>query len=208
VLRIEYITNLDKKISAFRAISNIFKQARYGGLKSSGIFGFNIEKHWIKSGGEGSWPPAHPFSQTMRKKYPAGKWQIKFGAGSGFTWLSKFVQFFVTPDALQLRLGLAIRKNTTKEQFKNPVFLRIVFRIERGSKILVSEKMRQLMGATRRSGKNLIGQTFFPLRKTTTALIIEPRPLVVPVFSKIRTHTPKIFEDTFLQILLHSYGKL
>jgi hypothetical protein len=72
-------------------------------------------------------------------------------------------------------------------------------RAEHGEITRVTDKMRRFFGSTRRNNKagQVPGTTFFPLKKGTTTLETQKRPVFEPVLTRIRAKIAPYYEDKF-----------
>lgn len=189
---------------------NTMRRAKKSALSSLGWWIRGELRNHVEYGGSG-WPDLHPMSSKFRKKRGVGSaWRGRRRGKheTAMGWLGKFARYLAHPngDGLIVMFGKSARKDTiTTSKF----LMGVVKRAEEGERIRVTEKMRRFFGTTRRKRpkKQTVGQTYFPLKKTTTVLEIPKRPIFDPVERKVQPRAPGYFKDKFIKALERYAGK-
>lgn len=181
-------------------LDGIFMRARKSALSSVGWYVRGELRNHIEYGGYG-WPKLHPLTLRFWKKREAiGGWKGRRRGPhqSALFWLGKFARYRVNREGtfLQVDFGKSRRGEPGRV---DPKLAAIVRRHEKGETIRVTRDMRRLWGATRRKRpkKQIPGETFYPLRKTTAYIHIPKRPTIEPVFRKVEPRIPDLFEEKF-----------
>lgn len=186
--------NLDETIKLFRSYPSILKRTREPALASTGNKVQKDVRKFIERGGDSSWPKKHPVSNLKRE---GGIWKRKFIKKTAFHFLGKFARFKLQRRATQVRIQFGKTKSGKGGEFDKNL-IKLSKEMQRGRNILVTDKMRRLFGATKRKADDIPGQEFFPLRKDTTSLKMEGRPVFDPVFDAEKNETEIFFERKYL----------
>lgn len=195
---------LDQTTRAVMNLPGLFARARISAMKSTGWTVQQELRNHVEYGGEG-WPELHPLTQAFRKKRGLGADWVKRKRGahqSALFWLGKFARYRVNDDGTLLQVDFGKSRKGKPGTF-DPALIGTVKRAEQGERIEVTDKMRRLLGATRRRRprNQEPGVTFFPLRKTTRFLDVPARPIFDPVWRKIKNRIPGHFEEKFWKAL-------
>lgn len=144
----------------------------------------NKYKKTTRSIGNGNW--------IMRQKPPR----------SPATWLGKFARYRVSKSGDTAQIDFGKGKRGKQPGLLDPQLSAVARRIDGGEKIPVTKAMRKKFAATwfrakARGQEPVIGENFFPLRKSTKSIDIPARPIFAPVFRKIRPMVGPVFEQKF-----------
>lgn len=186
---------------ALTKLPGILERARKSALSSTGWMVQQEVRNHVEYGGEG-WPPLHPLTRKFRKKRGVGKAQWagrrRGDHQTALLWLGKFARYRVDSDGTFVQIDFGKSRKGQPGSF-DPQLIGVVKRAEAGETIRVSEDMRRFLGATRRKRprKQIPGQTFFPLKKSTTKIEIPPRPIFGPVWKKVHSRIPDYFQGKF-----------
>jgi hypothetical protein len=155
---------------------------------------------WIMSAGDGTWPDFHPLTKSFHHPYnqkghpwyPRGR----ILGRSNWNWMTQFVDDWSSTSGLQggIKFG-------GKGTYQKMSAIRAV-QIEQGHKTPVTPGMRRLMGATKPKHslfRKKPGEDYFPLRKTTTELVLPKRPIMTPVAEKNRQKLASVFEKIYFR---------
>jgi len=195
---------LDSVTRLMMHMPGIYSRARKSALSSVGWYVRGELRNHIEYGGA-NWPELHPLTRAFRHKYgTAGKW-IKRSGGKRLTplfWLGKFARYRVDRDGTQVTVDFGKSRRGQPGRL-DPGLSRIALRHEKGEKVRVTARMRRFMGATRRKRpkRQIPGETYFPLRKTTQYLVIPRRPIFAPVWRKVNRRIPGLFKRKFWEAL-------
>ena len=174
-------------------------------MKSTGWHVRGELRNHVEYGGEG-WPDLHPLTRAFRKKRGLNARWVKRKRGAHQTalfWLGKFARYRVNDDGTLLQVDFGKSRKGQPGAF-DPELIATVKRAETGERIEVTDKMRRLLGATRRKRPRkgqVPGETYFPLRKSTQFLEVPKRPIFAPVWRKIKDKVPRYFEEKFWKAL-------
>lgn len=180
-------------------IPGLFNRARVSAMKSTGWMVRGEMRSFIESGGAGSWPELHPVSRFYAKKFKTGSaaWVRPSSQAKGpMFWLGKHARYRVTDDMALIGFG---RSGKSEKGTISPFLMQVLKRAEQGEKTTVTSKMRRFFGSTRKNNRTdqLAGRSFFPIRKDTTVLETEKRPVFEPVLARIKARIAPYFEDKF-----------
>jgi hypothetical protein len=193
------ITQLNQATREVMDLPGLFNRARISAMKSTGWMIRTEMRAFIESGGAGSWPGLHPVSRFYAKKYKTGiaRWIRPSAPAKGpMFWLGKHARYRVTDNTAMIGFGRSAKGETGT---LSPFLMHVLDRAERGEKTTVTGKARRFFGATRRSNRQgqEPGTTFFPLKKDTTTLETEKRPVFEPVLARIEAKIAPYYEDKF-----------
>jgi hypothetical protein len=183
---------------ATRAVMNLpgqFTRARKSALKSTGWMIQQELRNHVEYGGSG-WPALHPLTRSFRHKYGIrSKWTKRRSHPGPLFWLGKFARYRVedSGDTVNIHFGKGKKGGFDRGLMAD------VHRAEAGDVVKVTPAMRRFLAATRRKRpKNQIpGQTYFPLKKSTSTLKTPPRPIFTPVWNKVSPRIAPWFEKKF-----------
>jgi hypothetical protein len=163
---------------------------------------------WIRSQGLGTWPDFHPMSKKMVYEPSKKTWtkrKRRLGR-TNYNWLMQFVKSRVNRAGTFARVRFGSGKTTEARRLET----RAIW-VEGGHKTTVDDKHRRLWGATREAAgtsrkRQKPGVNFFPLKKETTTIEIEERPIMEPVYKRENRKVPVWYSD-FLQDTVDRYKK-
>ncbi len=192
-LRVE---NLNAVTKAVMRLPGVFQRARKSAL---GSLGWRIRgelRDFIESGGEG-WPERHPLTLMYRKKRGVQHRWIKRRKAPPhpLQWLGKFSRYLLDKEGTILQIDFGKSRKGQPGQVDRTLSS-IAIRAEEGETIRVTPAMRRFLATTRRKRpkRQIPGETYFPLRKSTKNLKIPPRPIFSPVWRKIKPKIVPYFE--------------
>ena len=185
-------------------LPGIFKRARKSALKSTGWLIQQELRNHIEYGGSGDWPKLHPLTAGFRKKRKVGGNWIKrrFPPNSPMFWLGKFARYRTDQAGTYVQIDFGKSKRGQPGTI-DPELAAVAIRSEKGETVSVTSATRRKFAATRRKRpkKQVIGATYFPLRKDTRTLEIPKRPTITPVWKKMKPKTAAHFEKKFYKAL-------
>ena len=194
----------DRKTStqAGKFLGSAMIKARRSALGSVGWWIRGQLRNHIEYGGAG-WKPLHPIAKKFRKKRNVGaKWfgRRRHHSETPYFWLGKFARYKVDRPGHNVWVDFG-RSRAGQSGQTDPQIVKVVKRAERGERIRVTGKMRRFFGTTRRKRpkKQIVGQHYFPLKKTTRWLVIPPRKIFAPVEKRIKPLVPALFKKKFLE---------
>jgi len=182
---------LKKTSSLLERYPNQAKRARTSSLKSVGNYGRQEMKNFIEYGGSG-WPRLHPLSAKVSKTR-GGKWRKK-GKFSPLFLLGRFARYAVDEQKGEVRLGLG---KTRKGQSGgiDKMLNAWLEKHEKGKTISLSPEMRvRLRHGFLRAGLKV-------LKRTTTVVKVPKRPIIKPVFHRMKRLAPKLYEDRYVKAI-------
>jgi len=195
-LRVE---NLNAITKAMIRMPGVFQRARKSALGSLGWHLRGELRDYIERGGEG-WPERHPLTLMFRKKRGIQhKWiKRRKAPPHPLEWLGKFARYLIDSDGTTLQVDFGKSRRGQPGQM-DPTLSAIARRAEEGETIHVTPAMRRFLATTRRKRpkRQIPGETYFPLRKSTKVLKIPPRPIFDPVWRKVRSKIGPWFEAKF-----------
>jgi hypothetical protein len=211
-IEIEYTSNSESKIKALGVLKvPTLKEARRSALSSTGFFVSDEMRAFMEKKGDGNWKAAHPLTRIWRKG-KNGSWTRFSGYVSPYYGLAKFARYVINTAATQETMGFGTFSGKQVAKGKQPQFdpylQKLIREAQKGRHPRVTPKMRRKFGAQKEIGKGKIGQDFFPLRKTTSAIHVPARPIAVPVFRKIYNPATTVFKTKFAVALKKRYEKL
>lgn len=209
-------SGLDEATEAAMRLPGHFARARSSALKSVGYMLRGYVQEHIRTGGGGSWEGAHPLSlKFTHGSMGRPKRRRRSKNYTPYQWLARLVRYRVNDKGSFLQVDIGRTGGTPGSYDRN--MLGFVTRMAQGEKITVTEKMRGWMGLTRYRdpqaadkkpfGRLVVGETFFPLRKTTGALEEPPRPIFEPVWQRRQADVPGRFEERFWKALQRYAGR-
>lgn len=185
----EVAANLSKRYPAMA------ERARKSALSSTGnLIRAELRNH-VEYGGTG-WPSLHPLA-AQRKKDKAGRWKSA-RKRSPLEWLGKYSRYIL--DAKGESVTIDFGKSRKGQAGALDKFLSaIAAKHEAGARIRVTDKMRRKMGLTDlgRKRRGQPGSGYFPLKKSTSTLVIPKRPSIGPVFRKMKPKIPAYMRQKF-----------
>jgi hypothetical protein len=193
--------NLDELTRTLTKMPGLFRRARISALKSTGYLVQQEVRNHVEYGGTG-WPALHPLTLKFRKKRGVGtsQWSGRRRGDhqTALFWLGKFARYRVDDDGTVVQIDFG-KSRKGQPGTVDPQLMPVVKRAEEGETIAVTEKMRRFFGATRRKRpkRQIPGETYFPLKKSTTKIEIPPRPIFSPVWKKVHGRIPAHFKDRF-----------
>lgn len=180
-------------------MGGVFGRARKSALKSVGWHLRGWLKDWVESEGEGSWADLHPLTARFRHKRGVSAHWVKRQKPKtkALEWLGKFARYRLDGDE-EVKIAFG-KSRAGKIGVEDPQLASIAKRSETGESIAVTPAMRHFLAATRRKRPKAqeAGETFFPLRKTTTRLKTPKRPIFEPVWRKYGEKSMALFEQKF-----------
>ena len=191
-------SQLSDATRAVMYLPGVFTRARKSALKSTGWMVQQELRNHVEYGGTG-WPALHPLTTSFRQKFGArGKWIKRRSHPGPLFWLGKFARYRVEDQGDTVKVHFGKSKAGQKGTFDKSL-IGIVERAEKGETTRVTPAMRRFMAATRRDRpkSQTPGQTYFPLKKTTTTLKTPPRPIFSPVWRKVNPKIAPWFEKKF-----------
>jgi len=188
-------------------LPGLFVRARASALKSVGwMLRREVQTH-IRTNGSGQWPRPHPLT-------------LRFGHGFGgapkrrrrrktyvpYRWMTKLVRYRVDDEGELLQVDIGRQRGgppgTVDREMRG-----VVQRMADGERIRVTPKMRGWMGLTRYKdpwaadpkpyGRLVVGETFFPLRKSTTRIVVPQREIFGPVWKRSAGQVTPRFAERF-----------
>lgn len=187
--------DLGKLIKFSTALSGDIGIAQKRGLVAAGFAAKSELRRWVETAGHGAWPKRHPFTLQFAKR-PGTNQLIKRKQTRGaFFWLGGLARYSIRGNAATI--GFAFEK---KPQNFSSRLDKIIARIQAGATTAVTPKMTRFWGVSRFFG-NQIGKDFFPLRKETAVLRLDPRPIENPVFALINNKSFSVFRNRFVTVL-------
>lgn len=151
------VSGIEQTTISLKKFSTKLSKAREKALYSAGKDTVQRVRFFIETGGLGTWKPPHPVTVKFTKS--GSLWRKEERPGN-FYGLGKFSRFVVSKSKFITGFGV----NTTGGKFSKP--LMGYAKYLSGGKTIVTPSMRKKFG--------VVG---FPLKKTTTKLII-PRRLI------------------------------
>lgn len=156
--------------------------------------------------GPPEWEGLHPLTMKYKKNgrsAGSGNWIMRQRPPhSPAAWLGKFARYRVSRSGDTVQIDFGRGKRGKQPGRLDPNLSATARRIDGGEHIQVTEKMRHKLAATwyrakARGQQPVIGENFFPLRRSTTVIDIPPRPIFAPVFRKIQPLVTPFFEKKF-----------
>ncbi len=201
---------LDRLTRALAGMPGTMKRARISALKSTGYMIQQETRDYVEGGGSG-WPGLHPMTRMFKAKYSAGKrtkWIKPRSRKGPVHWLGKFARYRVDGEGSLVQVDFGKSRKGKPGTF-DPGLVGIVRRVQSGERITVTDKMRRFFGATRRKRPKVQtpGETYFPLRASTTTIEIPKRPILDPVFRAAKPRIPGRFEEKFWKALDRYWSK-
>lgn len=161
----------------------------------------------IESGGGGAWPGFHPLSIRFKYNRSRNLWERRgrLLGRANYNWLMQYVGSRVSRDGSfgRVRFGKAKTFGAKKLQERAGW-------VEGGHKTRVTPRMRRLMGASRgkgRFGRKKAGKGYFPLKSSTSELVIKPRPIMEPVYQQQNRLVPTWAEKSLARNIKKQKGK-
>ncbi|MFA5704447.1 MAG: hypothetical protein WC982_13140 [Advenella sp.] len=208
---------IDEATRMAMTLPGIFTRARVSALKSLGwMIRSEVVKH-IRTNGSGQWPRVHPFTLRFGKGFGgAPKRRRRRSSYVPYRFLNRLVRYRVDDDGEMVQIDIGKGRGGQPGQYDREMF-DLVRRVSTGQTVRVTQKMRGWFGLTRYKdpwsdtpepyGRLKTGETFFPLRKSTTELKVPPRPIFDPVWRKTRSEIPGHFADRFWRALKRYSGQ-
>jgi len=186
------IEGLDEATALMAALPGNASRARVSALKSVGWWVRGELRSWVETSGQGSWEALHPITQKLKKR--SGKSKDK-----PLYFLGRFARYRVDDEGTLADIDFGKSRKGKPGTF-DPTVSAWVMRAETGWKTKVTENTRQFFAAAtrkKRPKKQKPGETYFPLKKTTTTLEIPKRPIFAKVKSRTLPEVPKRFKEKF-----------
>ena len=168
------IQGTEKVIGTLKAFRKTLREAKTKAMYEAGNQTIQGIRFFIESGGNGTWPASHPMTKTF-SKHGKSAWRKEERPGN-FYGLGKFARFLVGKTSVIT--GFGAREKSGLVKFSKP--LMGYAKSLAGQKIVVTPTMRKRFAATgsqRYTKERKPGITYFPLKKSTSVLII-PRRLI------------------------------
>lgn len=156
--------------------------------------------------GPPEWEGLHALTKKFRKQSRTlgkGNWVMRQKPPhSPAAWLGKFARYRVSKTGHLVQIDFGKGKRGKQPGRLDPQLAAVARRIDSGEKIPVTKKMRRKWAATwyrakARGQEPVVGENFFPLRKSTRNIDIPARPVFRPVFRKIQPVVGPFFEKKF-----------
>lgn len=168
------------------------ERARKSALKATAWMGMSELRNHVEYGGSG-WKPLHPMTLKLRKSKSSPPTPLFF--------LGRFARYRVDEAGTIADIDFGKSKKGRPGTFDRGVG-EMVAQMEAGLRIPTTERMRRWFSvATRpkgRRGKRAIaGKDYFPLRKSTPAIVVPARPVFAPVWKKIQPRLKGYFDEKF-----------
>ena len=210
MIEIEVEHNTDKKTLVFAKLKNTWlSESRRSAGSSTGFFIAGEIRKYIESAGTGSWEKPHPMTALFERR--GGKWERRKGFISPYYGLAKFARYIINRSATVIRMGFGTFKAKDPAKGKTVSFNKplqeIAEQAQKQRTIVVTDRMKRLLGATRSKPGQTPGVDFFPLRRETSQITVPPRPISIPVFAKIKGASFPLFADKFKKALEKRYEK-
>ena len=170
---------------------SILISSNWSALSSDGNEMRKELRKFINTAGAGTWPGLHPLRQRVRTS-KAGRW-IKRTNPMPMKWLAKFARYWLVKKENAVHVSLRDTKETTTELDKS--LIGIVRKHELGKKLTLTEEMRDFLS----KGIAKAGLSF--LRETTKQIKIPKRPIIGPVFSKMRRKIVEHHENKLIKAI-------
>jgi hypothetical protein len=204
---ISYKSNAEELILQVEQYPRVVRVSKTRGLRSTGFFLTRRAKAYIASSGGGSWS-FHPLTE----KYGRGRKAFRRRRGKPGQALKDFVRYQSNRSASRLVVDVGLIKKAGKISKGESKFEKKLQefseRFQGGSETPVDDRMRQRFGATRRKASDVPGVDYFPLRKATTRIYMDDRPIFEPVFAQTRPTIPKVFDKKFSERFVKEEKKL
>lgn len=191
---------LDATTRAFMELPGMFARARKSALGSTGYWIQQELRNHIEYGGTG-WAKLHPITLKFRK--------FRGAPASPLFYLGRFVRYLIDQDGTTLEIGLGKSNKGEPGQVNDPWLNAALRRAEHGGRTKVTRKVRLLWVSTKIKGQKwtklsrsgAVTGGYFVLRPDTEFLTIPRRPVIEPVFKKIKPGVLSHFQRKFLGAL-------
>lgn len=198
------MTGLSERLLEVIELPGRFARARKSALGSVGWYIMTALANHVEYGPPG-WKQLHALTRMYWKKRGMGKgnWVRRRSAPpSPAAWLGKFARYRVSDTGSIVQIDFGKGKRNKNPGRLDPQLSAIARRIDSGERIPVTAKMRKKLAATyyraaRAKSDPEAGVDYFPLRKSTTEIVIPRRPIFTPVFNKVRGEVGALFERKF-----------
>lgn len=168
------VQGTSKVIGTLQAFHKTLREAKTKAMYEAGSKTMKEIRFFIESGGNGTWPASHPMTKTFSKQGKSD-WRKSERPGN-FYGLGKFARFLVGKTSVITGFGASEKSGLVK--FSRP--LMGYAKSLAGQRIPVTTAMRKRFAATgsqRYTKERKPGITYFPLKKSTSMLIV-PRRLI------------------------------
>lgn len=191
------IKGIDELENKFKKFPEYCSRATKSALSSIGYFAAQELRNHIEYGGEG-WAKLHPITLKLRKSRSAPPTPLFF--------LGRFARYNVSNDGTSVAIGLGKSGKGQPGQITGDRWLdAAVARHEFGKTVSVSRKTRRVWLSTKIKGKKYkkLGRSgaitggYFVLKPETQHLQIPKRPMIAPVYRKIKPRIGPMFEEKF-----------
>lgn len=187
---------LQETTKAVMQLPGLFARARRSALGATGYWIQQELRNHIEYGGTG-WAKLHPITLKFRK--------FRGAPASPLFYLGRFVRYLIDQDANTLEIGLGKSRKGQPGQVDDPWLMAALRRAEYGGKTKVTKAVRLLWVSTKIKGQKWtkLGRSgavtggYFVLRPDTEFLNIPKRPVIDPVFRKVKSKVLPYFEDKF-----------
>lgn len=186
---------LNEVTKAVLQLPGLFARARKSALGSTGYWIQQEIRNHIEYGGEG-WQKLHPITYKFRKFR---------GGPSPLFYLGRFARYLIDEEGTTIEIGLGKSRKGQPGQVDDPWLMAALRRAEEGSRVPVTKKVRLVWLSTKIKGtkwkkmsrSGAVTGGYFVLRPDTQFLTIPKRPVIGPVFRKVRSKVMPYFEDKF-----------
>ena len=167
------VSGIEQTILSLKKFPAKFRSARINALYEAGSDIRRRVRYFIESSGWGTWKPPHPLTTMYFSSHYS--WIRYSHIPGNFYKLGKFSRYIVKNSSIITGFGTDNHGGAF-----DPFLMRCAKNLF-GATIPVTQAMRRKMAATKinvwRHEKRIPGITYFPLKKTTTKLVI-PRRLI------------------------------
>lgn len=187
---------LNDVTKAVMQLPGLFARARKSALGSTGYWIQQELRNHIEYGGEG-WAKLHPITLKFRK--------FRGAPASPLFYMGRFARYLIDSEGTTIEIGLGKSRKGEPGQVDDPWLMAALKRAEHGGRTKVTKKVRLLWVSTKIKGQKwkkmsrsgAVTGGYFVLRPDTEYLNIPKRPVIEPVFKKVRPKVLPYFEDKF-----------
>jgi len=193
--------------NALREIGRLPRNIRKFRRSALSSTGFEIARalaRFIRQHGPGAgWPQPHPLTVRFRSRFRRGKSKFTRRRGAFFgpvDFLANFTRWRTDKAATKVQVDFGRTKRGQPGK-PDPRLVAIARRVQDGTSIKVTKKMRRFFATTKRkrTKESDIGVDFFPLSSETQRLIVPPRPIFDPFFEQVKPQIPAIFQRKLIR---------